>query len=139
MGPMTLKTEGWEERLYGAIQQAASKPFKWGTHDCAIWCFDTVAILRGTASPADKWRGKYRTPAGGYRVCQKLGYGTHFNVAVTEIGEPLKHLLTAQRGDLILTPQDAFGICLGSRVALLTEDKGMHYAPLHEGLFAWRV
>lgn len=139
MGPLTLKAPGWEARLYEALAEAAAKPFTWGTHDCGIWSVDTISKLREVPSPADRWRGRYRTAAGSVRVHRRMGWVTHHDAAVALYGEPLQHLLTAQRGDLVLTGQDAFGICVGSKVALLTEDRGMHYAPLHEGLFAWRI
>lgn len=115
MGPISQKANGWECRLRQEIEAAAERPFAWGSHDCAIWALDVVSALRGQPSPADAWRGKYKTARGAMSAMRRQGWASIEAGARALFGEPLSTVRLAQRGDLILGPEDAVGICLGSQ------------------------
>lgn len=138
MGPLTRKTPGWELRLHEAIESARGRSFQWGSHDCAIWAFDTAASLAGSVSGADHWRGKYKTALGAERAIRKLGWPRHYDMGAAIYGAPLPTVLLAQRGDLLLGPEDAFGICVGAQGAYLAPE-GVVLIPLEKADFAWRI
>lgn len=131
------RVAGWEVILAAEIEAAQRLPFVWGAHDCATWTFDLVALLRGTASAADAWRGRYRTALGAERVMRRLGWPTMEAGGRALLGAPLDTPLLARRGDVVLC-DGAFGICTGARAALLAPD-GLTMRPLRDCALAWRV
>ena len=138
MGPMTRRTSGWEVRLYEQIEAATGRPFAWGSHDCATWAFDVAASLTGQPSAADAWRGRYRTARGAERVMRGLGWPDRLAMGCALLGEPLPSPLLAQRGDLVLGPDTAFGVCAGARAAFIAPT-GLIWLPLGACSHAWRI
>lgn len=138
MGPMTHKSAGWEVRLYHQIEAASGRPFVWGEHDCATWAFDLVACLTGRPSAADGWRGRYRTASGAERVMRRLGWPDRVAMGRALLGGPLPGVLLSQRGDVVLGPDAAFGICAGVRAAFIGPD-GLCMVPLADCRLAWRI
>ncbi|MFD1913795.1 DUF6950 family protein [Halodurantibacterium flavum] len=132
-----MRREGWEIRLAEALTAAAHRPFRWGVHDCATWAFDLRAGLRGEASPADAWRGRYKTPIGAVRVMKRLGWPSLPAAGIALLGQPLPHVLLAQRGDIVFSAE-AFGICEGAQVAFVAPD-GLRRLRLRDCAMAWRV
>jgi hypothetical protein len=136
---MSHKTTGWEHRLARALQAAQTRPFAWGSHDCATWAFDLARDLTGGEDVAALWRGRYRTGGGAARVMRRLGWDSLEAMGRDLLGPPLCTPRLAQRGDLLLggTPP-AFGVSAGAR-ALFVGPKGLVSLPLDACPLAWRI
>lgn len=133
------RIEGWETLLSDTIIRAQSRPFAWGSHDCAIWAFDTRRLLTSGPDHASLWRGRYRTALGATRVMRKLGWRSLEEGGRVLLGPPLKARLLAQRGDLVLGGSpEAFGVCLGAQAAFVGAD-GIMLLPLPDCRLAWRT
>ena len=134
-----MRVHDWDRRLYEALRESLNRPFVWGEHDCATWAFDLRATLQGAASPADLWRGRYRTALGGARILRKLGWDSLEAGGRELMGDPLKDVRLAHRGDLVLSgAPEAFGVVIGSEVACIGV-KGLEFTPLKDARLAWRT
>lgn len=134
-----MRVHDWDRRLYEALRDALNRPFVWGEHDCATWAFDLRAALQGAASPADLWRGRYRTALGGARILRKLGWESLESGGRALMGDPLEDVRLAHRGDLVLSgAPEAFGVVIGSEVACIGL-KGLEFTPLKDARLAWRT
>lgn len=139
MPGMRIRIPGWELALAQAIEAARSRPFAWGTHDCASWVFDLRRDLTGSADVAALWRGRYRTQRGAALVMRRLGWASLEEGARALLGAPLPSLRLAQRGDILLSADGAaLGICLGARAAFLGSE-GLTFVPITDCSLAWRV
>jgi hypothetical protein len=129
----------WEQDLAAAIADARARPFAWGHHDCATWAFDLRRDLTQGPDHAAAWRGRYRTGPGAQRVLRRLGWGALEEGARALLGAPLETVLLAQRGDLVLGgAPEAFGVCIGARVAFVAPE-GLVVLPLGQCRLAWRT
>lgn len=64
-----------ERSLYAVqrlLRARADKPFRWGTHDCAMLAFDAVFMLTGR-DPARDLRGQWDDALGAMRKLRELG------------------------------------------------------------------
>jgi hypothetical protein len=61
-----------EARLTIYLQQAASRPFEWGSDDCCTFGADWVEMIRGVDLAAE-FRGKYLTAMGAERFIRSAG------------------------------------------------------------------
>ena len=135
----TTRIPHWEQLLAAAIAEAHTRPFAWGSHDCATWAFDLRRDLTGGADHAALWRGRYTTPLGATRVMRRLGWSSLEEGGCTLLGAPLETVLLAQRGDLVLGGDpEAFGVCLGAHASFVGPD-GLTYLPLFACRLAWRT
>lgn len=134
----SMKQPGWELRLHDAIEDARGRPFQWGSHDCATWAFDVAARLTGTESQSRIWLGRYRTAAGAERLKRRLGWSTRREGGEALLGAPLATPLLAQRGDIVLGPDEAFGICTGADAAFVGP-AGLVFVKLAACAAAWRI
>lgn len=134
-----LKQQGWENRLFTAIEEARLHPFTWGSHDCATWAFDLRRDLIGGEDIAAQWRSRYATALGAQRVMRRLGWKTLEDMGRALLGDPLVTPLLAQRGDILLGGDNpAFGVCVGARGAFLAP-VGLTLLPLVSCRLGWRT
>jgi hypothetical protein len=139
-----MRFENWPERLAEEVRAAKSRPFVWGTHDCASFVSRVVEALTGI-----NWKDTflaYTDAAGAQDILNEQG---SLEELVTEcLGEPIP-ALTAQRGDvcLIELPEGlhgehgpfVLGICDGSRVVVARPPQGIAMLPIKWAVKAWRV
>jgi hypothetical protein len=103
-----VRIEGWESRLAAYIESAG--PFAWGERDCALWCAGWVKECTGQDFLAD-WQRQYSTEEEARALMVRRGFRDAQAVADAHLQErPLK---LAQRGDIVLHPCGALGICNG--------------------------
>jgi hypothetical protein len=134
-----MKVTGWEVLLAAAVDDARTRSFNWGTHDCATWAFDLRRDMLSGDDTAALWRGRYRTARGAARVMRRLGWASMPEAGVALLGMPLANVRLAQRGDLMLSPDaTSFGVCLGAQVAFLAPE-GLTLRALTSCVLAWRV
>ncbi len=94
---LPVRLPDWPARLTRYIAAAATAPFAPGRMDCALFAAGAVAAMTGT-DPAEAWRGRYRTLAGGRRLMRRAGFADHEAVAAAHFAEVA--VLEAKPGDL---------------------------------------
>ena len=129
-----LRAEDWPVRLAEAVEEARSRRFAWGEHDCATWAFSVAHRLRDEAPPA--WIGTYGGEFGATRALRERGLALE-DMGTVILGAPLASPLMAQRGDVVLAG-GAYGVCIGSEIAQVGKD-GLELRPLTAAERAWRV
>ncbi len=114
-----MRVEGWENLLSEHVAQANAKEFKWGEHDCALWCAEWVRKITGVDLALD-WRRQYSTEAELDALLYARGYETPADIA-DALGK-VKEIHLAQRGDILLHPCGTLGICTGVKGVFVTEN-----------------
>lgn len=133
------RIEGWDKRLYEVIEDARGRPFKLGEHDCFTFACQSVEAMTGE-NPWYHFAG-YVEDRDVARIISQ--YGSIEDAADTIFGVhnrvPIK---VAHRGDVCLyhapKGEKAFGICLGTKAAYLT-DVGLVFVPTLDCILAWRI
>lgn len=128
-----MRVEGWESRLAQYLETPT--PFAWGSNDCALWSARWVKDCTENDYTGD-WVGFYRTKRGAAIRMGRLGFANVAAIAAAHLTE--RPVLTAQRGDLILHPSGALGICNGLKSHFLTES-GLLIENTLECIHAWAV
>ncbi len=130
--------EDWPERMNAVIEEARDKPFAWGEHDCCLFAADVVQAITGK-DYAKEYRGKYKTMRGAYKLLKK-------KPLAKVLDSRFKRTPFPNRGDVVLIPgsmvgsvQDALGICIGVKVALVSEGGGLDFMPYGGDMKAWSV
>jgi hypothetical protein len=127
-----VRVEGWESLLAAHLQPTE---FVWGKHDCALWAADWVCKATGNDFGAD-WRGQYATEDEAQELMQARGFSGPEGIADAHL-EPVPVAL-AHRGDIMLHPTGALGICAGAYSYFLT-GRGLTRIPTLLCKRAWRV
>lgn len=119
-----IRLPDWNARLNAALTAEKVKPFAWGQSDCCRFAARLVEAMTGE----DVMAGfDYSSEAearlqigsfGGLRQFLRHTFG------------PWRKPAFAHRGDVMLAKGGmAVGVCLGSRVAVMTEDRGYEALP----------
>ena len=138
MGQAVERRADWLERMWGALEAAAARPFAFGSHDCVRL---TASVL--DAETGSSWSAEldelYRDARGALRVMRSPG---KLEELVSErLGEPVPPRL-ARRGDVVAFDNEsgpAIGICTGERIACAATPVGIEYVKLERARCAWRV
>ena len=133
------RIEGWEQRLDAVIENARSRPYELGTHDC----FSLACTVQAALTGVDRW-----PEFSGYRskreaLARIAEHGSTFEQAGDWFfGGGHVDMRLARRGDIVaLRTEDGqkhLGVCLGDRVACLLAD-GLGFIPPSACLCAWRI
>lgn len=130
-----MRVEGWESLLTEHIEQARYRPFVWGEHDCSLDSADWIRKCTGVDLGSD-WRGHYKTKAGATRAMRKRGFLKPADIAANCLSAV--PVAFARRGDIVLHPNGALGICNGRASVFVAED-GLLEIPTLSCVRAWRV
>lgn len=114
----------WEERLSVYLDRVIEEPFKWGSHDCALFAAGAVNAMTGT-DPAADLRGTYDDRVTAALALKERAAGTLLKTAVAWFGSP-KHPAFAQRGDLVMKDRTTLGVCVGLHSWFVGEEHGQH-------------
>jgi|DEB19_MinimDraft_3_1074340.scaffolds.fasta_scaffold00464_10 hypothetical protein len=109
--------------------------FEWGKCDCILWVCDYIYKIHGVDHAKD-YRGKYNSQLSARRIMRKLGADTIESLVDSYYKRV--HITFAKRGDLILSPNKAMGICLGVYSHFLGAG-GMIKIPTQQCLAAWSI
>lgn len=131
-----MRTEGWEKSLYDYLEASKNTPFVWGQSDCAIWASSFVDTITGS-SHASEWVGLYDDEEGATELMLARGYANP--EAIADAFLDTKPVKTAQRGDLVLHPCGALGLCAGRLSYFLTPTKGLVATMTNACAKAWTV
>lgn len=130
----------WPRLLDDYIAEARSRPFEWGRHDCGLFAANWVRIATGR-DPAKRWRRRYTTERGAWRVLRNDGLLDMEDVARAAWGEPIENNRLAGRGDVVSVLSGGLvclGIHIGHRVACVAPG-GLVFLPIGEVRHAWRI
>ena len=134
-----MRLPGWEQRLDHAIEAARHAPYALGEHDCFRLACRVIEALTGV----DRWPqfAGYRTRR--QALARIARHGASFEAAGDWFFGGLRlPALQARRGDIVAlaTPdgEKHLGVCVGGRVAFLSED-GLMFLSLDRALCGWRV
>lgn len=111
-----MRVEGWEALLASHFN---ARPFEWGRNDCALFAADWVRKCTGT-DHAKGWRGKYSTEKGAKIKLTRAGFASVEAIADSCLAS--RPLGFASRGDVVLHPQGALGVCNGLKSHFLTAE-----------------
>ena len=131
-----MRKEGWEQILNEHIKRASYRPFEWGHHDCALWSSRWVKHATGIDLHSE-WEGRYSSESELQVLMAKRGITSYEQIADKAGLLPIT-VSFAQRGDIVLHPQDCLGICNGRMSHFLTAS-GMTIFPTLNCLKAWKV
>lgn len=136
---MTQRLPNWRSRLYNLISESESTPFKYGTHDCAIFAGKIVEAITGE-DHYTVFEGKYKTGKGGFRKLKAAtGFANHIDL-ITSTYEKIP-VAFAREGDLGFVDTDegdSVVTMLGSFAAGLGGD-GIVRFPIEQVKTAFKV
>ncbi|GAB5432174.1 MAG: hypothetical protein EpisKO_15440 [Epibacterium sp.] len=120
------------------LAQAHSKPFQYGTFDCALFAAGWVQRVTGK----DLTLGvEYSTLREGREKLHSQGFSDHVAATASQLSEVPVAL--AKIGDVVAVPAGprryGLGIVTGERVAVLTRWLGVGFVPLTDAVRAFRV
>lgn len=136
-----VRFQDWEARLAVYLDRVAEEPFKWGTHDCALFAADCVRAQTGV-DPAEAYRGTYNSGRGAAEALQEHGEGTLLKTVKSWFGEPLESVFFAQRGDIVMRDAKTTGVCVGTYSWFVGEEggaNGLVILPTAACRYAFRV
>lgn len=121
--PNLTRFQDWEARLANYLDRVAEEPFKWGSHDCALFAADCVSKMTGV-DPAGAFRDKYDTARGAAEALREHGAGTLFKTMKSIFDEPIS-VHFAQRGDVVMLDATTTGICVGRFSYFVGREEGL--------------
>jgi hypothetical protein len=136
---MLVRRLDWRVRLAEYLAECATKPFRYGQHDCALFAGGALAAVTGV-DLTEPYRGRYATIRGGLRVLRRSGYDDAVALAAAHLrardsGE------TARPGDLAVVEADgvqALGVVQGGSIYLVSLN-GLVLAPLAQAQTIFEV
>lgn len=129
-----MRRQGWE--LVLADYLLAKPVFRWGVNDCALWVsFFCDAVT--SSDHASRWQSRYDDEAGAVALMAERGYANP--EAIADANLKAIPIQLARRGDCVLHPQGALGLCDGRRSYFLTENRGLTAWPTLKCLKAWEI
>lgn len=131
-----MRIGNWENELVNYLEISNSISFEWGQNDCCLWVSKFVDKIKGYNNSKD-WIGLYDTEEGANALMQSRGFAD--TAAIADSVLPVKPLKQAKRGDIILHPCGALGICDGRRSYFLTPDKGLSVMLTLQCVKAWEL
>lgn len=112
------RVENWDSLLSQYLDDHLDKEFVWGVKDCCLFAADWVLLATGMDFAAP-FRGLYDSEDGArlmlalYAQPNKTDIHQGAPEAYVDSVLPIIDLKLAGRGDIILHPDGAIGICLG--------------------------
>ena len=153
MGQRLRRKPDWVLRLKKATEAAATRPYRWGTHDCCMGPCALVRVITGT-HPAPHLRG-YRTARGAALKLARAARGVPAERRLEAVAEAIARdfnarevpVARAQRGDLVLIEaetqegrKDVLAVVdLSGRFVITPAKRGWGRLPIEQARRAWRI
>lgn len=131
-----MRLEDWPEKLNDFL--SADHEFSWPLCNCALFAADGVKAQTGKDF-AKAYRGP-KTKKGMISRLAKICGGGVEEAATKELGEPLKGVLLAKRGDVVSFDYGdgpSLGLCSGLHGVFISENEGIIKVPLKICRKAW--
>lgn len=116
------------QSIYAWVTTMLGRPFQWGENDCAMICFEAVDRVRGRASVASQYIGKWNTARAA--ITYQRRNATDLEVALKKEGV-FRFNGPPVAGDLVLHPHPKLPficghVCLGESVISSNEENGVY-------------
>ena len=129
-----MRVQNWDILLAEFIESCRETPFVRGVHDCCTFAADAVEIMTGTDHMADM-RGAYADEAGAGKILAERG-GLRV-ILTSALGAEIP-VLSAQRGDVLLSENDGLWLCVGRQMTKPGKS-GLVFRELRHADSAWRA
>lgn len=139
-----MRVSNWPALLTAAIDDAKTKPFAWGVHDCCMNAANLIQAITGV-DPAASFRGTYSTESEAQAIIEAAGgLVALIDGIAAQNGWTKCRPLNARRGDLVVcfqkdTQTFALGVCTGRNAVFVSPFVGMIFQPIENCVNAWRV
>lgn len=133
-----MRLPNWRSALRDYVEDVARKPFRYGTHDCALFVAGAVKAMTGV-DHARGWRSQYRSLAKGRKLLAEQGHQDHVAMVASLFAEI--PVLRAQVGDIAVLDGDGgdtLGVVQGPYVWAV-DPHGLRSVPLIKAKKAFRV
>jgi len=125
-----------EIRLHHYIETQIGLPFEFGVNDCPLFTLGAIDIMLGTEHRA-KFTGKWKDQKTAWKYAKKNG---DIYAHLLKWGFKRVNIQFVQVGDIIIMAQDlahakkwrSVSVCMGSKVAIVTEDYGVQLVGIRE-------
>jgi len=124
-----VRVENWRQRLNEHIHAHREKPFKLGSHDCALWAGSCIKVITGNDF-ISKIRGTYRTPEGAIRALKEVFDADNLKEVFSTRFEEI-HIAFARPGDIVYRNSNLYGfdcvvgVCYGIHSFFVNEDENL--------------
>jgi hypothetical protein len=127
----------WQSRLQACLAERRSRPFAWGSQDCALVAADGVIAVTGF-DPAADLRGTYSTAAAATRVIE--AHGGLAALAAARMGEEVspRHAIAGDVGLLINAGRECLAI-FGGAMWHAPGEAGLCAFPTNQVMRCWRA
>lgn len=136
--PKLKRLPNWNEILSCYLDRVRDEPFKWGEHDCVMFCSGAVKAITGK-DLVSKHAGSYTDKREAAQLLRELKTGTLKQAVTKRLGKPV-HVAQAGKGDIVLRNK-AIGVCVGRWTWFVGEQTvGFSYEGIpytKEGLVEW--
>lgn len=136
-----VRVDRWRAAFDKQVDDLRRTPFEWGVHDCGVGLVGSLTKAIVGEDKASKFKGRYKTASGAYRVVKSEGFENLGDLAASILTEI--HPSEVQIGDIAAIPDGgalkyALGVVNGDRVLVLREE-GLGTVDLSETKRAFRV
>jgi hypothetical protein len=107
-----MRAELWESTLAEYLTASEKTIFTWGENDCCLWVAKFVDAITGSNIATD-WIGQYSTQEEAQAFMESQGFTSPEEIADHHLSE--MPITKVGRGDIVLHPQGALGICAGRK------------------------
>lgn len=128
----------WRARLHNELTASLTRPFEWGTNDCALFAMRCVEAMTGE-NPGAIFIGKYKTARGAMGVIRRAGHKDLVEFAAAHFAKISAAFANAGDVAAVMTESGpALGIIGGSRIHVMRHD-GLGTVPRSAAVTAFRV
>jgi len=135
------KADNWERALSEIITLHRTTPFKWGSHDCAVFAANVIWAISGE-DPARELRGTYKSAQQAKGALKRRGH-TLLSFVDSKFAR-LQRVSMAKRGDLVFYRDEkspfkgSLGVCEGL-YSWFADEHGLKPIKTADCHHAWRV
>jgi hypothetical protein len=133
-----MRLTGWEQRLAAYTRSHMRTPYRWGSHDCALFAAGAVEVITGEDF-AHEFRGNYDDEPSAARVLSLIGCAD-----VADLASRYLHEISpseARRGDVVMIEGKLgpFLAIVDGRTAVGPAARGLTHSPVALAQRAWGV
>lgn len=135
-----IRKSDWEDRLRTYLDRVNETPFKWGTHDCAMFAAGAVLAMTGV-DPVPAFRDDYTDEMSARAALRAHGAGTLLKTMRSLFGAA-KSVHQAKRGDIVMADRFTVGVCVGEWSWFAGEEhgrEGLTHLPTRDLKYAFSI
>ncbi|HEY0684770.1 MAG TPA: hypothetical protein VGD45_20705 [Steroidobacter sp.] len=128
------RVPNWPELLAEYVESRRTRPFEWGSNDCALFLADWIVTATGV-DHAKRWR-RYKTASGAAAIVKRNG---GMRRLALNAGLAEKAVGMAQRGDgvlAVLEGRETFGVVAGNAMWCGPGEDSLLFRPISDDVIA---